>query len=157
MARVILGIDFDPSSLESRITMPQWKQYGQAGPQTKAAWDAFIKALQTHEDGHRKIYNEQYRTPAKAEIEGLARKQVVVEAHLWPGDTLENLRKAGDKKLDGLVEDLDKKLKDLWKDYSDADKSYDKTTDHGKNQAAYPGYGPGDNIPVGEGPRPLEQ
>ncbi len=155
MTRIILGIDFDPLSLESTIKMPNWKQYGQAGPKTKAAWDALIKALQTHEDGHRKIYNESYRTPAKAAIEGLANTQVVVEAHLWPEDTLEKLRKAGDEKLDGLLEELNKKLDGLWKTYEDADKNYDKTTNHGRNQAAYPGYGPGDNIPVGEDPRPL--
>lgn len=52
------------------VTMPTWDGYAGASAEDQAAWDAFVKQLDAHEDGHVEI-NKQEAEKLKTEIEAV--------------------------------------------------------------------------------------
>ena len=121
------------------MTLPQWKQAGQAGPQAKAAWQAYYAALQAHEQRHVDIIKTYLSGDGQKVIDDVVKIEGWGEAHdfgraVYLAQTaLEAARKA---KL-AKNTDLDTKLKAL----QDA---YDRKTAHGANQQAVGGT----NIPL---------
>jgi Bacterial protein of unknown function (DUF922) len=46
-------------TVNTRITMPRWVEYGSASQPEKDEWDRFIAALEAHEQGHIDIVKQQ--------------------------------------------------------------------------------------------------
>lgn len=112
------------------ITLPRWIMPTNASESLKAEWSRYIQALGQHEYGH-----AQMALAAAGEMQK-STKQVAEDT------SCENLK----QRLGSLCEGIVQKYKHM-------DEAYDQRTEHGINQGAWLGRGPGPFGGVGERPR----
>ena len=85
--------------------MPRWVDYDQGSAELKARWDRYYKALQFHEEGHRRI----------CEAEAQAAEQMMQTA-------------------DRRSRTFNRDMNILYQNYDKQQIAYDKETRHGQNQ-----------------------
>lgn len=101
------------TSVRVTYVMPRWKNPADGSPELGEKWNKFVKALQTHEDGHK-----DHGIQAAQEIEaGIAR--------LRPSRSCNDMQRAADTTGVSIVEKY--RRKDLY---------YDILTIHGATQGA---------------------
>jgi predicted secreted Zn-dependent protease len=101
------------TTLYVEFRLPRWKNYSDGSPGLKLKWDAYMRSLRRHEDGHKKI-----GLAAAAEIERAL-------AGMKPAVTCDEMAEAANK--------LGRRI---LAEYAEKEKDYDARTNFGEAQGA---------------------
>lgn len=107
------------ATYSTNINMPAWAEYGEASAEEKACWDLFHGNLQTHEDGHKAIYDQ-----ANEAIQNIS----------VPPQTVPCADAAAT--ANAMMDSYQAQYDTIYSAANDASAAYDTNTNHGETQGA---------------------